>query len=381
MRRPTNLLLTALTLVGVTAVVQTSEASSPTFKKTFSVSLSGVDGPPYTLDASSTYAVTVNIANTTNGPLAFGSAEVTLPTGITVTSGTKPTATATGATAAFTATRLSNTVVLVTSSGPSGSGVLKPGVLSIGLSISTGTSACPPTWGIQVKQSNDFSGTGNDFVPTNTISTPIGQGTLSWTTQPSTTQWNVAMGSIAGSAPVVTATGACGATVAAPPISISDDFTPSNVATTGASASGSAVTLTNLTFNAYDFTDHLTASAPGFTSATSDPFDVQEKLGVCTAASCPPLHVTGTQTSVDLSLTYDGSSRIDTASHHGADVLCNGQASFYPNSVSETFKVNSNSSKGKTLRLTLSKALVNAISNNGAPFMSVCYVPVVNNVD
>src|SRR4029077_20260626 len=85
------------------------------------------------------------------------------------------------------------TIILLTSSGPTGSGVAPGHSLTIEASVTVPSAAvCNAVWAIDVKQSNDFSGSGNDFVG-NDVTTTVGTNHLVWTTQPRPTEYDKPM--------------------------------------------------------------------------------------------------------------------------------------------------------------------------------------------
>jgi hypothetical protein len=225
-----------------------------------------------------------------------------------------------------------------------------------------------------VKQSNDFSGTGNDFAPQNTVATPVANSTrLVWTQQPSDTEWDLAM----SPAPAVSAVDACGNAVA--PSGVTLTPAAGTLASTGATTSGTSVSFTTLKFTSYAFYgDTLTASATGFQSVTSNAFDVVQKLVPCpTGTSCSSGNVTDTNKTTIASIVSatntTGNSQHMTVSVTGTPPSTCGE----PTGLTEpsfgtpaTLKLTGGLSK--TVTLTLPKTYVNQLPNNGTPFKDIC---------
>jgi hypothetical protein len=312
--------------------------------------------------------VTVAITNTAKGPQSFASANITIPTGFTPCTLCRASSSDYD-TAGFSELPLihngDGTWTVPVRSG-AGSGVAPGSTIHVRTWVTDDTVACAgASWPVAVKQSNDFSGTGNDFI--GSPATPTGY--LTFTVQPPlATAASVAM----DPAPQVSSFDGCGAATAAT-ITLSD--TAGHLAT-GAGPLPSVATFTAVTFTGKDFTDQLVATASGYTSATSTPFLVAEKVQSCSSGStdCQPLtldSVSKTSASIIPSPPKSGSA-LASGSELGADnSMCGEAAAGIPDSeISATISFNAETPK--TVTFTIAKSLVNAISNNGAPFMSVC---------
>lgn len=365
-RATTTRLLTTLTgaLLMMLTVVPSAQAAA--VKKVFHESLTVPGGQALYVGTTSTLVFT--LTNDPKSAQTFGSAEIVVPPGYSV--GTVSTDVAN-----FSAS-VTGGIILVTSTGSSTTGIAPGASLNISANVTPTATACDATWPTYVKQSNDFSGTGNDFQPADPAptTTVTGANTFTFTSQPVTTQWNTAM----SPAPVVTAKDPCGNVLTAFNGNVTLAGSPAALAT-GATVSAVAgvATFPNLTFADYGVTETLTASAAGFDSVTSSPFDVVQSLVACPAgSSC----TSGTVT--DPAATTS----VDTTANAGliADQLTTtvkGDPSVYgtcgqPGTTSEpplgtTVTLNV-ATRSKTVTMTLPKAYVNLIPNNGTPFMDIC---------
>jgi hypothetical protein len=357
-------LVAAVALVGVT--VPSSQAGPA--KKVFHESLTVVPAAT-AMATSTTYSLRFLLTNDSRSPQAFGSAEILVPDGWTVGASSTDVA-------GFTATAGAG-VVLVTSSGPTGSGIAPGSALTVTASVTTpSAAACRAAWPTFVKQSNDFSGSGNDFVAADAApTTTVGGGSLLFSTGPHLTQWNTAM----APAPVVRALDPCGSTDTSftGTVTVTDSASQLATGTSPAAVAGLA-TLSGLTFSDFGFSDTLTAAAAGFTSVTSVAFDVLQSVVPCAAGkSCSSGNLSdrGGTTLVG----------IDAATGPLADVLTTtvkGDPSVFGScgqpagSTQEpalgslvTFNV---TNRSKTVTMTLPRSYVNLIPNNGTPFMDIC---------
>ena len=377
MNRPTSLHLVLAGVliagVGLDVVAPSTLAGAPNHK-TFAASV----GPnlsstttSYSISAGTLPTLYFTIRNTSTGSQAvpFGSLQLQAPTGITISSAqvaSKP--------STFNANPLSTTgsTVTLTSTGPTGSGVAAGSYVTISVDGSATAGVCPGTWGIRVKQSNDFSGSGNDFLAQNTVSTPVAGGTqLVWTTPPSDTEFDLAM----NPSPQVTLEDACGNAV---PIvgtpSVSDSAGKMTTPTT--SVSGGTATFDNVKFSDYGFSDTLTATANGV-SATSDPFLVYQWYRDCPASGCKTGSLSGPLGQTLAGITVDPANSTDKLSVNvkGAaadlnDGRCSAVSDIEP-PLGELVSFNI-ANHSKTVTVTLPKTYVNQIPNNGTPFMDIC---------
>lgn len=333
-------------------------------KKTFSASAVVVGGKSFA--STGVVQVQYRITNTSTSPQTFASANVDVPFAASTCDLTSPCTTP----GDLSTTSSSSNTFSWTLSGnqaqlrSTGTGGIAPGgsvTMDIWVSPASACATALAAWSTAVKQSNDFSGTGNDFAGTGAAPA----GALVWTRQPPAfVQTKEAI----APAPIVTATDACGASTPAV-ITVVDQ-----AGVLSASATSPA-TFSALTFSTFDFYDTLVASADGFPSVSSSSFYVAEVMSTCTSTACGPLGVTGQHTAAQISLVPPTSgSALASASHTAplSGFTCAGK-SVPDGTVSDTITVNTIGDGGKTVVITLDKALVNAISNNGTPFMSVCF--------
>lgn len=373
-RAMTARVLTAVTATLAMLVVVVPASDAAASKKVFheSLAISSNGNPvaqPLALNTSYTFAFT--LTNDGKSPQAFGSGEILVPSGYTL--GTLDTD-ATN----FTATPFSGGILL-TSTGPTGSGIAPGGSVTVTAVVGTPVNAsCGDLWPTYVKQSNDFSGSGNDFQPADPApSTTVGPRTLVWSTQPATTEWDVAM----SPAPVVTAKDPCGNTLtsftgAGATVTVTD---AAGVLSTGGSvAAGSGVaTFSNLTFSDYGLTDALTASAAGFDPVTSSAFDVVQSLVPCAAGrSCSTGKLSDRAATTIVEITADAGAVADrlTTTVKGDPSLFGscGQPSGSTEPALGTVVTFNVTSRSKTVTMTLPRSYVNQIPNNGTPFMDIC---------
>ena len=284
----------AIVALGVTAAVPAGAVSSV---KKFSEALhvdGGTGATSAILAPGSTHALTFDITNLPSSNQAFGSAQILLPAGFTVSAGP----TVTGPSNFSVTWNAAHTGFLLTSTGPTGSGIAPGHSVSITASVTApATGVCNAPWPTQVKQSNDFSGTGNDFVATNGVTTSVGSNHLVFTTQPADTEFDKTMAAV-----VVTALDPCGNTVGGfgGSVTLTDAFTPTKVAGgSTATASAGVATFGNITFvnNDWGYVDSFTASAAGFDPVTSNAFSVEQLLTTCAAnktCNTPGLNNAGT---------------------------------------------------------------------------------------
>lgn len=353
---------------GLVAVAPAGNAG-PT-KKTFTASVSGIGA----VNATTPSKVVVAITNTARGPQTFGSANITVPSAFMPCTSTSTTPCADPSTdyddSGFHAT-LSGSIIEVRSA----SGGVSPGAaIHVSVWVTAESVNCETAWPVDVRQSNDFSGAGNDFVGAAAVPT----GYLEFTTAPpAATLYNAVM----SPSPVVTARDGCGhAVTSAIPVTLTDAYTPSRFsssATTTAttSATNGQASFGNLKFGSFGFYDRLTATATGFTSTTSGLFIVAEELSQCDDSGNCSLDV-GTKSSTLAQVAGTGSpgqyvsgSRLANTSGTNTFTQCTAQEGGNLQ-VSDTIVVDSPISK--TVTMTIAKSLVNAVSNNGAPFMDIC---------
>lgn len=367
MRRRIHLLAACTLLVGLVAA-DPVQAAAPgkSFHESLAVTQGGV-AVTQPLAPASAYQLRFTLTNDARSPQAFGSGRILVPSGYVVTG------------AATDVSRFSATTspgsVLVRNSGPTSSGIAPGSALTVIVSVTTPTvGSCRAGWPTAVKQSNDFSGTGNDFQPADPApTTTAGSRRLAFGTQPHLTQWDTAM----APAPTVTALDPCGSADSGYTGSVT--LTDLGQLATGsvATAAAGVATFSALTFNDYGITDTLTASAAGFDAVTSQAFDVVQSLVPCAAGkTCATGTLSDHAASMLVSITAATGSSADvlTATVKGDPSVfgtCGQPAgpSSPPLGSVVTFNV---TTRSKTVTMTLPKAYVQLIPNNGTPFMDIC---------
>ena len=290
-------------LVVVAAFAPTAVGKPPTGgSKTYVTSGPSGVVPLPVAPATSSFAVTLQ--NTTPQQ-SFASAEVRLPTGrLAAPSATAPGAAAWDVTPVSTATE--DVYLLTAGSAPA----IAPGErLTLTFAVTASTPTGPLQLATRVKQSNDFSGEGNDFAgDPAAVTVLIGHGAaaaLAWVTQPSTVQ-------VTGSQVVASGFTPRLVMCPAPQVRIVDS---AGRAVTDATLNGTTVTLSNpassltpatvtatttaglATFGNAGCTSGITgrsvgtglttrATAGTLTSPLSSAFDVRAVWGDCTGSSC-----------------------------------------------------------------------------------------------
>lgn len=364
----------------VTLVMPNASAAAP--RKVFHEMLA--TSPTGTLLAGSTYTFTFTLTNDTKSPQAFGSAEIVIPSGYTVGD-------VTASKANFSAQAKPNGTILVTSVGPTGTGISPGASLQVAATVTTPVDgSCNATWTTFVKQSNDFSGTGNDYQPADPApTTTTGANHLTFTTQPpSMTQYDdgTTPRPVMPTAPVVSMLDPCGNVVTTFTGAVTMTDTPSDTPTSPAlETTGSQVnavagvaTFPALAFTRFGISDTLTAGATNVTSATSNSFDIVQKLVPCAAgASCTTGSIQNSPTAPNTLATITAgagpksdllSATIKGAPQPGSEPGCEASGEPLLGTI-VTFNV---TTRGKTVTMTLPKVYVNQIPNNGTPFMDIC---------
>jgi hypothetical protein len=266
---------------------------------------------------------------------------------------------------------------------------LAPGAsMTVSATISVPCSAGSSlTWVVQAKQSNDFNGPpGNNFspYPLNLTNAVTGSCHLEFTAQPADTTIGDVTTSVAGTpsgAPVaVSVLDGNDAVITAGTYAISLAVGTNPGGATSPPAGGSAnttsgvATFPSLTIDEVGVGYTLVASTTGATSATSDPFNVVNKL--CTANTvCQDDEVNGkTKAHVDAPVGGDGGyitfSSTDT---NESGFGCEGKPFIDGVSVIFTLDVVGGNDV-KTVTVTYDKSLVRLDPNNGASFYQICYL-------
>lgn len=329
---------------------------------------------------------TFTIGNELSSNQTFGSVELTFNTApssaLQVVQGSVP--------AGWTAKVLNGTpgVVLLTSQN---SAAIPPGG-SVGVQVKvTPTAAGTLTVGTETKQSNNFSGSGNDFIldSSSGLSITVISVTLAFAQQPSATIGQ----SLPAASPAYFAYFCNPVSVQATPadagIPVTIKYTGTNpglyygtsavgaagvtvntdangMATFGTCASGLAATVVGLSFA-------LSASSPAASSAvTSTSFQVlQTCSGSCTTTNNSG--TTGTNSSVNAGDTGNFF-QIFTTFGTGETLNCD-SAVTAPGTPVDPLFVETQTTAGTvsgTVTLVFPKSVVNSLANNGTPLMAVC---------
>jgi hypothetical protein len=340
----------------------------------FSATLAFTDGTGHRVPVSTNPVVAVvTIKNTSTTTNSFGSAVISVAGGFTVCTGPPPTpspcTSAPDPDSGFVGSYSGSSIQVHGTTGvaPGSSLVVKAWVRPPTPCLVTGLN-----WTVQVRQTSTFSGATFTGGPT----TPIGY--LTFKVAPTgPTQFNSNM----DPAPVVTTHNACGpaTTDLVNLVTLTDlhGFLTTAGAVGGVPSGGDTTfSAVQFTTAAFDQLDTITAQANGYTdSEPSASFLIAEKVQHCAPGNCPNLTLNSQpQTLAVITPTAGADDTLVIGSELAPDnTLCGAAASGISDSeVSSTISVITDGTVDKDVTITLAKALVNAISNNGAPFMSVC---------
>lgn len=341
--------------------------------------------------------VSVTLMNSTSSNQSFGSAEVTIGNLPQSAFGTTPLTASSGWSAAFVSDNPA--VILLTS--PASAAILPGGAVTVGfdLTVPYGT-ASSLTVATVVKQSNDFSGTGNNFKlaggdPTITVTVP--NINLQFGPLPSAIQQSVPKSSsFYDMCPTVTVTTAdTGQPVSGVPVTLLFDAasgpyyaglpapsggvtlaTEGGVATFGTlSASGACQTATGVEATVLGTGYTLSASAPGASEVTSSPFAVVQYDQLCTASVCNAQVTGSSKTSANID-GFGGSAGgyQFVASFGQAPLECDSQVTTSAGDpvLVQMTAVNGAPQPYAEVTMTFPKQVVNSLANNGTPLMPVC---------
>lgn len=338
-----------------------------------------------------TDTASITLGNDPTSTQSFGSAELTFNTqpssAVQVVQSSVP--------AGWAAKVLNGTPAVVLLTSQNAAAVLPGGSLTVQVKV-TATAAGTLVVGTQVKQSNNFSGTGNDFVRLNSSGLTISVIALSlqFTQQPSvqigqslpaavppyfTSFCNPVSVQIYNGAAPVAASGIPvtikyagssnpglyfqGAAVTASGVTVNTDS--SGLATFGSCASGLGASVVGLGFT-------LSAGAPGATAVTSSAFQVlQTCQGTCTTTDTSGTN--GTTSSVNAGDTGNFF-QIFTTFGKGEALNCD-SAVTVPGFPVDPLFVETQTITGTvsgTVTMVFPKAVVNSLTNNGTPLMAVC---------
>jgi hypothetical protein len=376
-----HLTVAALATVALGVTLSPSSTAAPP-KKLFSSSLTIDGGPPPAQLQPGGYDFAFTITNSDKSPQAFGSMEILVPAGFTVGNIVLTPPSGSTMTSAVDLSGTGAGPVLVTSTGPTGTGVPAGTSVTVSFHVTTpSTAQCATTWTILVKQSNDFSGAGNDFAGPS-ISTPLAGGDhLAWTTQPSDMQYDTAM----SPAPVVAILDACDRAVSRSGVQITvTDSAGKLAAPLGRQTSaGGSVSLTSLTFPTWGFDDTLVATAEagsgvagcgGAAGCESAGFHVYQLMVPCDANKpCSGGVSDGSSTTATFKVSAGDQKDTlvaDALTDEPENATCL-STSGRPQDYGATIQFDI-ATRGKVVTMTLLREFVNQISNNGTPFMDIC---------
>lgn len=362
-------------------------SSGPTYKY-YSANVS----PRAVLESTNPTPVTIILANETISNTSFGSAEITVPSSIV--NGQAVTVPH-GWTAGYLTT---NPDVLLLTSAKSAA-IAPGGTLPVTFSV-TPSSSGSFTFGTEVKQSNNFSGTGNDFnydsANSNLTFEVVTSATIAFDQQPTDVQqsnptksslyYMCPPVSVQVSAPDGTPVGGVSVTVAnnGPgdpglyfnPASLSSPGAtsgPDGVATFGADCSSgpasTGIAATNLG-SGYTLLASATTPSGVVTSQPSSQFSVVQLLFTCTTNPCNSPTITGQSgTKGSISTTFGTPGYKILGSFGSNSLVCDGEVTTTP---PDELDVQTTVGASGIVTMTFPKAVVNSLANNGTPLMQVC---------
>jgi hypothetical protein len=394
--------LLAVVLVGAVVMPSATAAPKGSVPKYYAATAAPTVVP---LPVAPTATVTIALTNCSPcGALSstqpFGSAQVRFPSTAPLTLGSPPVVRH-GWSAVVVAGPPGVTVLQLQNSGTGTTDAVPPGqALMLTLAVSSTATAGAIPFVTQVKQSNDFSGTGNEFARTGVDPTVyIGSGPathLEFVTQPTTVQGTGQPGGT-GATPILTtcasvraldvfghlATSFTGMVTLTPSdldlgLALNGDPAVEKAALAGLASFGTGTGCTGgLSATKLGFGYTLTASSGALATDTSDPFDVLQFYAACGAACSTPAikgakgttaSAQATSTSTDTHpLTFDVGQR-----GWAYDAICNpdvGVSGTNPYRDAVTIDLNAHS---KTVTLQWTKQAVQWAINNGASQWRVC---------
>jgi len=287
--------LLVLTMVAATvAITPALVANAAACSKTYSVAISNQNPDPWPAgtDGSFTLSFTNTATNCTN--VSIGSLKVTVPTGWTVTG-----ASASGWNVVSSLPVSSGgTLDLAASSGTQK--IATGHTLQVDIAASSACDGGSGGWNSQGWVATNF--TNSQFATTDSPSISVAGGTgchLEFIKQPASAEKNVHITSVAGhpegddvevgafsgSTLVASFTGNITLVIGTNPSGVAV-LSPSSVSSTGVAAVGGVATFEDLSIDKSDEGYTLVASATGFSSATSDAFDIVDDFVDCATQSC-----------------------------------------------------------------------------------------------
>ncbi len=386
--------LALATALGLSALITLGPAVAPAASAATSTKYYLASASPSPIYVATPTVVTVTLTNSASSQQSFGSAELTIGTlpESAVTIGQTPA----GWQAAFVGT---GTPAVVKLTNPSGSPVAPGGSISLPLTLTPPTAASI-TIGTEVKQANDFSGSGNAFVlqgadPTITVmplylhfsqqppsylqqSDPK-TGSYSYMCPPVTVELLNSGGSLVPatgvSVTISSGSGDPGLYYGTSPITSVTQATSGGYATfgtidsSGACSSGLAATNVGSGFS-------LIASSPAATSTVSSSlFSVVQSLQICTSSPCTAnvqSASTGAAGAVSASNSTGGQFSLLSSFGLGETLSCSDLVATTPPDPLVAISSGTTGTVKGYITLTFPKAIVNSLVNNGTPLMPVC---------
>ena len=289
-------------LLAVSLVTLVSVFAAPGFglagKKTYSVAVASASPPPEG-DANAFFGgqavkVAVTLTNSAKSLQALGSANVSIPSAYTALSLDSIVTDPSGKDWSPSTLDGASHLIELRNAGPSNTQALAPGdSLTVTVSVTT---ECTPLstrqWPTSAKQSNDYSGTGNDFAPSNTISTGVGVGCpdhVAFTRQPADALAGQPLDPGEGVQAAIEDAANQVVTISSAPIGISLGANPGGgtlFGTTPVNASNGVATFSDLAVDTAGTGYTLIASSSGVADATSTAFDITGVAGKCASSPC-----------------------------------------------------------------------------------------------
>jgi hypothetical protein len=324
---------------------------------------------PQSVAAGVSQAFTVTVTNEATTQ-TLGSVQVTAPSGFVVTGAAGGTASHTAGSALFLNLGLSNSqsaTLTVDATAP--------------------CSGSSSGWGVEAKQSNQFNGSGNDFVldPASSLAATVsGSCSLKFVNQPNGTAVGM---------PITTKVGGTGSPVSVEvldgngnlltsstvPVTVAIGANPGSgtlSGTTTVSASGGVAGFPGLSINQTGSGYTLGATSPGITPAPpSSFFDIWGSLQSCSGQQCSGSSSSKT-TSGTVTTSSAGSGQFLGVGLGGVSYACGG--SYQPLSDPLSFDVLSQSGVASssalfTVTLELSKQVVQSSGHPGASTWQICF--------
>jgi hypothetical protein len=361
-------LVSALAAALLLAVIGAAPASAAT--KPFTLNIT-----PPTVQAHQQVTFTATFAVPSNAQQQLGSADLAVPAGFTIVSAAAP--------SPATAQVVGGKVQLRNLNVQPG------GSIAVSVVAQAPCTAGTSSWSVLAKQSNDFNGPpGNDLnlvAANSSLTTTVTGGcalALRFVTQPKA----AGVGQVVSGTPY---------TPGGPPVSVEVIDADGNRVTdqpatiqmalgTGSGAGPlSGTTSVSTTLGVAQFSTlkigspgsyTLTASSTGLTSATSLPFQVDTAVSPCTEDLTCTGNVTTSATNLKVTAFPDAANAdagfLAASFNAGLALDCAGYTEVSPDTALVTV---SSANRTKTVVLTIDKKLVNAISNNGASFLQLCF--------